>query len=197
METLGEYLKNKREARNITLEEVAKVTKIRRGILEAIESNRHDLLPPRVFTQGFLKNYASYLGLDESEVVKRYQEALERLEVKKDKGESKGKETAKRVSSPTRILVLFTVFVIALAFWFFSLPQSKRRIFILKNSQQKTKVESIKLLPIEKSDILEEEGEEEEVKEEKELDFSGRSAVSSGVKETGEVEAEQMVLRVL
>ena len=51
METLGDYLKNKREVQNITLEEVSQATRIRKTILEAIENNRFDLyrsdnLPP-------------------------------------------------------------------------------------------------------------------------------------------------------
>jgi len=77
VETLGDYLKSKREALNISLQEIAQVTRIRRSILEAIESNRYDLLPPKVFAQGFIKSYASYLGLDENEVIKRYSELVE------------------------------------------------------------------------------------------------------------------------
>ena len=197
METLGEYLKTKRETRNITLEEVSKVTKIRRAILEAFESNRYDLLPPRVFAQGFLKTYASYLGLDESEVVKQYHEALEGRDVKEDKGESGGQKRSIKVLSPTRALVLFTVFVLALAVWFFLLPQGERGIFVLKKSRQKSTVESIKLLPITKPEIPEQKGEEKVVRKENELDFSGKSADRSVVKEEKEGEAEQMVLRVL
>jgi len=77
VETLGDYLKSKREALNISLQEIAQVTRIRRSILEAIEGNRYDLLPPKVFAQGFIKSYASYLGLDENEVIKRYSELVE------------------------------------------------------------------------------------------------------------------------
>jgi cytoskeleton protein RodZ len=77
VETLGDYLKSKREALNVSLQEIAQVTRIRRSILEAIESNRYDLLPPKVFAQGFIKSYASYLGLDENEVIKRYSELVE------------------------------------------------------------------------------------------------------------------------
>ncbi|MDX1779111.1 MAG: helix-turn-helix domain-containing protein, partial [Thermodesulfobacteriota bacterium] len=80
METLGDYLKNKREAQNITLEEASQVTRIRKTILEAVENNQFDLIPPKVFAQGFIKSYATYLGLDGSEAVKRYFEALDSLE---------------------------------------------------------------------------------------------------------------------
>jgi len=199
LETLGEYLKTQRETRNVTLEEVSRVTKIRRTILEAIERNRHDLLPSRVFAQGFIKTYASYLGLDESEVVKRYHEVLEGRDDKEDKGESEVQKPPKKVLSPTRVLVLFTVFVLALAVWIFLLPQGEKGIFVLKKSSQKSTVESIKLLPITKPEIPEEKGEEKVVRKENELDFSGKSADRSVVKEEKEmeVEAEQMVLRVL
>lgn len=198
METLGEYLRSQREVRNITLEEVAKVTKIRRVILKAIESDRHDLLPPRVFTQGFLKIYASHLGLDESEVVRRYQVALEGLEVKGEKEESEGQGPPKRVLSPTKFLILCTVFILALAFWFFWLPQGGRRIFIPKESQQKSTTESIETFPIIKPGILREKSEEKLASREKVLDFlTSEDAVSSDVKKAKEVEAEQMVLRVL
>lgn len=197
METLGEYLKTQREACNITLKEVSEVTKIRRAILEAIENDRHDLLPPKVFTQGFLKTYASYIGLDESEVVKRYHEDLERMEGKGDEGKSRVQKHPKKVSSPTRVLVLFTVFILALAVWFFLLPQEEKGIFVLKKSQQRSTAESIKLLPIIKPEISGKEGEEKVDRKERESDFSGKGADRSGVKEAKEVEAERMVLRVL
>lgn len=197
LETLGEYLKNQREVRNITLEEVAKVTKIRKAILKAIESDRHDLLPSRVFAQGFLKIYATYLGLDESEVVKRYQEALEGMEIEEDKGESKEQKPPKRVLSPARILVLFTIVVLAIAFWFFLFPRGEKRIIILKNNQQKSTTESIKPLSVAKPEILGEKGEVKVIREEKKLDFLDEGADRNGLQEEGEVDADQMALRVL
>jgi len=99
LETLGEYLKSKREARNVTLEEIAEATKIRKAILEAIENNRQDLIPPRVFTQGFLRSYASYLELDESDVVKRYQENLEELESKNDEEELASQQPPQKLAN--------------------------------------------------------------------------------------------------
>jgi len=106
LETLGEYLKSKREARNVTLEEIAEATRIRKTILEAIENDRQDLIPPRVFTQGFLKSYASYLELDESDVVKRYQEALEELETKNDEEEIATTEYVKAHLNDATVLIV-------------------------------------------------------------------------------------------
>jgi len=41
MESLGKYLKAERELRNLSLEETAKFTKIRKQFLEAIEEDRY------------------------------------------------------------------------------------------------------------------------------------------------------------
>jgi cytoskeleton protein RodZ len=46
------------------LDEVEKHTKIRKELLEALEADNYDKLPPSTFVQGFIKNYGKYLGLD-------------------------------------------------------------------------------------------------------------------------------------
>ena len=117
METLGDYLKNKREAQNITLEEVSQATRIRRTILEAIENNDYDLIPPKVFTQGFIKSYASYLGLDENDVIKQFYEIMESREKKKEPDESIQQQPPQPFLTPARLLVLGIICVVALTLW--------------------------------------------------------------------------------
>ena len=117
LETLGDYLKNSREAQNITLEEVSQATRIRRTILEAIENNHYDLIPPKVFTQGFIKSYASYLGLDENDVIKRYHEVMESLEIKTDTDEPVQQQPSQSFLTPGRLLVLVIVCIVALSVW--------------------------------------------------------------------------------
>ena len=50
-------------------------TTIKRYI-EALETNRFEVLPAEVFTKGFLRQYAVYVGLDPEEVVNYYLAAL-------------------------------------------------------------------------------------------------------------------------
>ena len=64
MEELGATLREARLRRNLSLEEVERETKVRQVFLAALEEERYDLLPARVFTQGFVHVYARYLGLD-------------------------------------------------------------------------------------------------------------------------------------
>jgi cytoskeletal protein RodZ len=74
MGTLGAYLREAREARGLDLREAAQQTRISVNYLSAIENEDFVKLPGEVFVKGFLKNYAKFLGLSESEVMKRYGE---------------------------------------------------------------------------------------------------------------------------
>lgn len=64
MRTVGQILKEARETKFYTLDEVEKSTKIRKELLVALESDDYSKLPPSTFVQGFIKNYAKFLGLD-------------------------------------------------------------------------------------------------------------------------------------
>ena len=68
----GEELRREREIRGISLKEIADATKISKRFLEAIERNDHKTLPAPVFTRGFVREYARYLGLNSEEIVNRY-----------------------------------------------------------------------------------------------------------------------------
>lgn len=62
--TIGQQLRQARQERNIPLEQVAHATHIRLHYLQAIEAGDLDRLPSSVQARGFLRAYASYLGLD-------------------------------------------------------------------------------------------------------------------------------------
>jgi len=70
--SFGEELRREREIRGISLKEISDATKISKRFLEAIELNNHRTLPAPVFTRGFVREYARYLGLNVDEIVTRY-----------------------------------------------------------------------------------------------------------------------------
>lgn len=72
MQTVGQILKEEREAKFYTLEEVEKAIKIRRELLIALESDNYKKLPPPTFVRGFIKNYAFFLGLDPEKILAVY-----------------------------------------------------------------------------------------------------------------------------
>jgi len=72
MGSLGELLRAERERQGISLEQVEGRTKIRRKFLEALEEGDYDRLPGGVYTRGFIRSYASFLGLGEEEALGAY-----------------------------------------------------------------------------------------------------------------------------
>jgi hypothetical protein len=70
--SFGEDLRREREIRGISLKEISDATKISKRFLEAIERNDHHTLPAPVFTRGFVREYARYVGLNSEEMVSRY-----------------------------------------------------------------------------------------------------------------------------
>lgn len=69
MITAGQRLFEERTKRGLTLEEVARATKIRPSFLLAIEKGEYKKLPSSAYIQGFVKNYAAFLGLPEREII--------------------------------------------------------------------------------------------------------------------------------
>ncbi len=75
MASLGQELKQERESRNISIEEIAASTKIVGRYLRAVEEDRFDTMPGGFFIKGIIRAYAKYLGLNEDELMRRYEEA--------------------------------------------------------------------------------------------------------------------------
>lgn len=69
MSRLGEILRGQREKKSITLDQAAADTRIREKFLKALEDGDYQSLPGAVYTQGFLRNYAEYLDLEQDELV--------------------------------------------------------------------------------------------------------------------------------
>ena len=72
VDTVGSTLRRQRETKRMGLAEVARVTRIPLGTLEAIEQDHFDDLPGEVFVKGFLKSYAQTVGLVPENIVARY-----------------------------------------------------------------------------------------------------------------------------
>ena len=70
--SVGARLRRERESLGMSLEEVARATRIPAQSLERIESDRFDDLPGEVFVRGFLKAYAQAIELVPDDVLVRY-----------------------------------------------------------------------------------------------------------------------------
>src|SRR5512133_3531101 len=65
----GEILRAKREEKQLTLLQAAQSTSIKPEILQALEEDRLDVIPSKAQYRGFMRLYASYLGVDSQELL--------------------------------------------------------------------------------------------------------------------------------
>lgn len=74
MESFGRYLSRQRELRGMTRAEVVRLTRLSPLTVDALEDDRFDVLPARVFVVGYLRIYASAIGMNPDEAVLRFEE---------------------------------------------------------------------------------------------------------------------------
>ena len=63
-QTIGQKLKQAREAKRLTLDQVFEAIRIRIPFLRALEDDDLTTLPSPVQARGYLRNYAEFLGLN-------------------------------------------------------------------------------------------------------------------------------------
>lgn len=89
--TLGERLKKIREELEITLDEIARGTKVKKKYLQMIEEDQFDKLPGGIYARGFLVSYAQYLDIEPEDVLALHEKEegiRNNLQEKKKKKES-------------------------------------------------------------------------------------------------------------
>ena len=72
--SIGGILRQAREERGLALQEVHDVTKITAQNLAALEEDRFEAFPNKVYARAFLRDYANFLSLDSASLVTRYEE---------------------------------------------------------------------------------------------------------------------------
>lgn len=73
MTTVFEKLRLTREARGMSLEDIAAITRIQTKILKALEEGNVSIVPD-AYVRAFLKTYAKEVGLSETEILRDYEQ---------------------------------------------------------------------------------------------------------------------------
>jgi cytoskeleton protein RodZ len=80
----GDVLWQQREALGLDLDDVAAALRIKADYLAALEAGRPDLLPGTTYAIGFVRAYSDHLGLDGSEILRRFKAESAGLKAKTD-----------------------------------------------------------------------------------------------------------------
>jgi cytoskeletal protein RodZ len=123
MESIGEFFRQVRETKGLTIDEVASKTRIRTDFVKALEDGNFAKLPDQVFARGFVRSYARSLGLDEDDAIHRFVQSAgayydkqverERLKVRQAEEERKRQANRKAVAIAIGIAILTLIFLLS------------------------------------------------------------------------------------
>ena len=96
METVGDYLKKEREAKNISLRKVSRLTKISEHYLEYLEKDDYEKLPQGPYITGYISSYARLIGGNADEALKLYASRREKTDDAEELSPKKSKDNGKQ-----------------------------------------------------------------------------------------------------
>jgi len=114
MGSLGSYLKRERELRQVSIAELAQITRIPARVLAHLENDAHSELPADVFVRGFLRSYAHALGIDDEAVLARYR-GRESVEPPPSLPAVYAAEPGRRFGIAIALFILLILFTLALS----------------------------------------------------------------------------------
>lgn len=110
--SVGAYLSQERNRQNISLVDIAKVTRISLQYLEALEKDEFQALPASIFIRSFLRSYAAQIGLDPTKVLNLYEAQVDSFD-EPEKPEKKEVVVPPKRLEPLAKYIL-TLFIIVL-----------------------------------------------------------------------------------
>ncbi|MBR6143641.1 MAG: helix-turn-helix domain-containing protein [Treponema sp.] len=138
MQSYGAILKEKREEKGLTVEQVVKDTSISYQYITGLENEKDDVFPAGAYMVGFLKNYADYLGVSSEDLIRLYHA--------KKIQESPTPEALLRKTKPKFLVPLIVSGVVVLLggilaylyFGVFKVPQKLQERALLNSTAKKT-----------------------------------------------------------
>ena len=124
MSSIGNILRTERETQGRTLTEVSKAVYIKTKYLSALEEENFAVIPGEVYVKGFIRAYASYLGMDGEELVAQYDGPSESILLQKETptavtevGKGRRRRRRKTVSWPEITIIIGVILFILLIVW--------------------------------------------------------------------------------
>lgn len=104
LQSAGEMLRQARERKQLSIEDIAKDTRIPQRHLSSIEAGDFDALPGRTYAIGFAKSYARAVGLSDATIGSRLREEMEEQGLGAYQPETSAYSPANATSIPPRAL---------------------------------------------------------------------------------------------
>ena len=119
--SFGDFLREKREEKGLSLEKLEEMTKIKKTILDNLENERFEKLPPKIYIRGIISKYCECVDLDTKEVVGTfdkyfYENRSDKFNVGKVTTIENASEKMKVKHFDVKKFLIFIVGVLVLAF---------------------------------------------------------------------------------
>lgn len=155
MDPLGDYLKQARKKKGLSLEQLSSRTKIQEHHLIALESEDFANLPAKVFAKGFVRSYAKALGLEEEEALQRFLDTSRTFYAQPHPEDAEQTHVQVTLEAPPRQGVNWSlvfgglIVVVALAIWY-GFPEKQTTEIVLSEPEDSISTEPIEepILPI-------------------------------------------------
>ncbi|MGE6261199.1 RodZ domain-containing protein [Heyndrickxia sporothermodurans] len=127
MTELGSRLKEARQAKGLSLDDLQEITKIQKRYLKGIEEGNYDMMPGKFYVRAFIKQYAEAVGLETDQVFEEYKSDVPEV-YNDDLPEQISRVQSRKTVSPSTskvldvfpkiLVVIFVIAAIFLAWWF-------------------------------------------------------------------------------
>ncbi|UOK59584.1 helix-turn-helix domain-containing protein [Bacillus sp. OVS6] len=126
MSELGNRLKQAREERKLSLDDLQAMTKIQKRYLIGIEEGNYGIMPGNFYVRAFIKQYAETVGLDPDRIFEEHKNEIpvvysdETTELSRVKTHKElPKSASKALEILPRILIIVLVLLVAVVIWIF------------------------------------------------------------------------------
>jgi cytoskeletal protein RodZ len=189
---LGKRLKEAREAKNISLDELQDMTKIQKRYLIGIEEGNYAIMPGNFYVRAFIKQYAEAVGLDPEQIFEEYKQDIPQTyqeEVPQPLSRVKTRqqlspESTKWLDLLPKLLIAAVVVGIAVIIWLLLQNNAENKPESQVKKETPTEVESSKNSPLENA-------------EEKAKKQEGQNKQAKAVQQTKEAPAPKATLNVI
>jgi cytoskeletal protein RodZ len=207
---LGKRLREAREERNMSLDDLQEITKIQKRYLIGIEEGNYAIMPGKFYVRAFIKQYAEAVGLDPDELFEQYASDIPSIQQEEElpgqlsrvKSRQLSEKGAKLIDLLPKLLVVTAVVGIAVVLWIFfqnrNVNEEPRNEVIEKT----TEFEQSKNI-VQQSDESEEpeetqqDDQQDELKEEEKEKLSLQVVETSGWESTMELSgSEKFILEI-
>ncbi|MGG0184445.1 helix-turn-helix domain-containing protein [Bacillus rhizoplanae] len=172
MTELGQKLKEARELKGFSIDQLQEVTKIQKRYLISIEEGNYSILPGDFYARAFIKQYAEAVGLNGEAVLEEYKHELPQSVSQDVPQISRGQKTQETVQKATsspiadhmpKILITVLIIAIGVAIWFvFQFVLGKDDGHVKQTESAQTEVEKAKNSPLDQKKEEKKEDKKEE-----------------------------------